>query len=358
MMIKVAFLVPYSTKYFYQIHGVSDLSVKGRDVWFFKYIPDGCVEVDIIGCLASLTYKKRVPLVVLQIVTFLPFLTRYDVVISAGFFNGILFSGVRKLLGFRKPAHVIMDTRAIGVLKPHRLTIIRLARHLLSPVDGVICFSRNHQELWEKTLGFRSKAAFAPWPMMQDVQQLSPVIGSHIFSGGSTRRDWGTLISAVKNTDASLIIVAGKDSATGKYGLEGVEIPRNVKILRDIPRQSYTELLSQAQFVVVSLQDISYDVGWDTLCQAMTLGKAVIATRIPPLLDYIVDGETGIFVNPGDAADMRETIVFLLTHPEEAVRIGANAKNAMEETKSGRKAAGQQVWSMLQRVCANGGKWQ
>ena len=355
---RIAFLAPYTKKYFYQICGVSDLSVKGKHVWFFKYLPDHSADVDIIGCLASFTYKKRIPLVLLQIAALLPSLRRYDAVISAGFLNGVLFSALRKLLRRRKPVHIILDTRAVGVLGPGKPLATRIARWLLEPVDGVVCFSRNHQDLWEEQLGFRGKAVFSPWPMVQDLRQVSVTSGDYIFSGGSTRRDWPTLISAVEHTNVPLTIVAGKDSATGKYGLEGIEIPRNVSVFRSVPREKYGELLSKCEFVVIPVLEVVTDVGWDTLSQAMTLGKAVIATRIPPILDYVIDGETGILVRPDDSAELREKILFLMANPEERQRIGGNAKSVMEETKSGRKAAGERIWSMLERVSADAGKGQ
>jgi len=355
---RIAFLAPYTKKYFYQICGVSNLSVKGKDVWFFRYLPDRSVDVDIIGCLASFAYKKRIPLVLLQIAAFLPSLRRYDAVISAGFLNGIVLSAARKLLKLRKPVHIILDTRAVGVVGPGKPLATRIARWLLQPVDGVVCFSRNHQELWETHLGFRRKAVFCPWPMVQDLRQVSLTAGDYIFSGGSTRRDWPTLISAVENIASSVTIVAGKDSATGKYGLEGIEIPRNVRVLRSVPRETYSELLSGSGFVVIAVHDVATDVGWDTLSQSMTLGKAVVTTAIPPLVDYVVDGETGILVPPGDVSALQEKILFLLAHPEEARRIGANAREVMEETKSGRKAAGERIWSMLERVSADAGKGQ
>jgi len=349
---RIAFLAPYSRKYFYHICGLHDLSANGKDVWFFRYLPDRAADVDIIGCLASLTYKKRLPLVILQIVCLLPSLKRYDAVISAGFLNGILFSAVRKLLGSRKPAHIILDTRAIGVLGPTKPLSTRIARWLLRPVDGVVCFSHNHQELWDTHLGFAGRTAFSPWPMVQSLEQANPVAGDYIFSGGSTRRDWRTLISAVENTGVPVTIVAGKDSATGNYGLEGMEIPDNVKVLRSVSREEYGELLSSSQFVVIPVREVSTDVGWDTLCQSMTLGKAVVATAIPPLVDYVIDGETGIVVPPNDPAALRQKILYLLDHPEERRRIGANAKRVMDQTKSGRKTAAETVWRMLQRIGA------
>lgn len=349
---RIAFLAPYSKKYFYRICGVSDPSVPGKEVWFFKHMPDRSVEVDVIGCLASLTYRKRIPLVLLQVASFLPSLRRYDAVISAGFFNGILFSGLRKLLRRKRPVHIILDTRAIGVLGPGKPLATRIARWLLEPVDGVVCFSRNHQELWQEHLGLCGKAVFSPWPMVQDPRQVSATAGDYIFSGGSTRRDWPTLISAVDNIASSVTIVAGKDSATGNYGLEGIRIPHNVTVLRSVPRETYSELLSGSRFVVIPVHDVATDVGWDTLSQSMTLGKAVVTTAIPPLVDYVTDGETAILVPPNDVAELREKILFLLAHPEEARRIGSNAKKVMDQTRSGREAAAETIWSMLQQAGA------
>jgi glycosyltransferase involved in cell wall biosynthesis len=44
-----------------------------------------------------------------------------------------------------------------------------------------------------------------------------------------------------------------------------------------------------------------------------------------------MDGETGILVNPSDVERMREAIQDLLTHPQEARRLGQNARQRIEE---------------------------
>mgnify|MGYP001137173066 CR=1 FL=1 len=350
---KIAFLVPYSKKYFYQKGGVSDLSVKGKDIWFFKYIPDRSIEVDIIGCLASFTYKKRVPLVIVQILSFFPLARKYDVVISSGFMNGIFFSAIRKLIRVKKFIHIILDTRAIGALKPHKTIILRIARYLLSSVDGVICFSQNHKYFWEKYLGFSGKVISAPWPMEANLKSIYPVVGDYIFSGGSTKRDWKTLISAAEKINSKFIIAAGKDSASGKYGLEDINIPKNIKVLFDIPSKQYRKLISKALFAIIPLKNVLTDVGWETLTQAMTMGKVVIVTKIPPLEHYIEDGKTGLFVEPNNSEDFREKILFLLQNPQEIERIGKNAKEKMEESKSGRKITAEKLWLMLQKIIIN-----
>jgi glycosyltransferase involved in cell wall biosynthesis len=48
-------------------------------------------------------------------------------------------------------------------------------------------------------------------------------------------------------------------------------------------------------------------------------------------LDYIIDGETGILVEPGNIRAMREAIQFLLANPKEAERLGENARQRMLE---------------------------
>lgn len=350
---RIAFLAPYSKRHFYQECGVSDLSVKGKNVWFFKHIPDRSIEADIIGCLASATYKKRVPLVMLQILSFLPSLRKYDVVISSGFLSGLLFSCVRKVAPFlRQPAHVILDTQAVTFLGRASAMRLRLARFLLSPVDGVICLSRSEQVFWETHLGFSGNVAFAPFSIDANAHSSSPSRGNYIFSCGATRRDWPTLISAIKQTDAKLVIVAGRDSATGKTGLDGIEIPENVELLFDIPHDQYNHLLLKSMFVVVPVRSVPFTAGLTVITQAMAVGKAVIATRNAPLLDYIRDGETGLFAGPGDVASLKEKITFLLRNPQEVERIGQNARRAMA-TELGEKAMGEKIWSLLQKVCAN-----
>jgi glycosyltransferase involved in cell wall biosynthesis len=63
----------------------------------------------------------------------------------------------------------------------------------------------------------------------------------------------------------------------------------------------------------------------------MALGKATIVTRISGTLDYIREGETGFFVNPGDIENMKRTMSFLLENPASAERIGASAQEAVRK---------------------------
>lgn len=346
---KIAFLAPYSKEHCYREWGVSDPSPAGKDVWFFKHIPDRSIEVDIVGCSASLTYRRRIPLVVAQILGFVRSQSSYDVVISSGFLNGIILSALRKLCPFvRGPSHVILDTQAATFLQGAGPMKIRLTRFLLSPVDGVVCLSRSEQLLWEEKLGFFGRVVYAPFAIDADVQPKSLGTGHHIFSCGATSRDWPLLLSAVKDLVAKVVVVARPDWTTGERRLQGARVPGNTEVLLDIPYDQYKELLADSLFVVVPLKSVPFTAGLTVITQAMALGKAVIATENPSLLDYIVDGETGLFTPPGDAGALADKIHFLLDNPSEAERIGLNSREAME-THLGEKAMAEAIWSLLQR---------
>ena len=56
------------------------------------------------------------------------------------------------------------------------------------------------------------------------------------------------------------------------------------------------------------------------------MARAVIAFRSRGIVDYIIDGETGLLVEPGNIQEMRDAIQFLLANPEEAKRMGENAR--------------------------------
>ena len=61
------------------------------------------------------------------------------------------------------------------------------------------------------------------------------------------------------------------------------------------------------------------------------MARAVIAFHSRGIADYIIDGETGILVEPGNISAMRDAIQYLLANPKEAQRLGENARQRMLE---------------------------
>ncbi len=71
-----------------------------------------------------------------------------------------------------------------------------------------------------------------------------------------------------------------------------------------------------------------------TLLEAMGLGKPVIASNIGGVSEIVDDGETGLLVDPGRPDQIAEGILYLLSHPEEVIRIAQNAKETAQRKSS------------------------
>jgi glycosyltransferase involved in cell wall biosynthesis len=71
-----------------------------------------------------------------------------------------------------------------------------------------------------------------------------------------------------------------------------------------------------------------------TLLEAMSLGRPVVASNIGGVSEIVDDGETGLLVEPGRPDQISERILFLLSRPEERMRIGHNARRKAQRISS------------------------
>lgn len=164
---------------------------------------------------------------------------------------------------------------------------------------------------------------------MRDVEQQIDLV----MSVGEVRgRDYKTLFQAVHDLPMKLLVAAsGSWYAREKNTSLDVMVPGNVTIAGSFSRAELKGLYTQSQFVVLPLYDVPFSAGATVALEAMCMGRAVIASRSRGILDYVVDHETGILVEPGDVEALREAIEHLLAHPEEAQRLGRNARQRVEE---------------------------
>ena len=93
-------------------------------------------------------------------------------------------------------------------------------------------------------------------------------------------------------------------------------------------------LYARSRFLVMPLLPTETDNGTTSILEAMAMGKPVICSRVNGQRDVIVDGETGLFVPPGDPKALREAIIYLWSHPEKADRMGAAARMYVEKYHS------------------------
>ena len=167
---------------------------------------------------------------------------------------------------------------------------------------------------------------FAP---RADVQQRSKVIMS---IGEPRSRDYASLLQAVQGLPVTLEVAGyGHWYAREKKNSLKMRIPENVIMLKHLRQSELRQQYASSQFVVIPVQDLVYSAGATASMEAGSMGRAVIAFRSRGITDYIIDGETGILVDPGNVQAMRDAVQSLLANPKEAKRLGENARQRILE---------------------------
>jgi glycosyltransferase involved in cell wall biosynthesis len=153
-----------------------------------------------------------------------------------------------------------------------------------------------------------------------------------VCAAGQLLRDYDCLVDAVRGLDITVQIAAG--SPWIDHTLRpGGPLPPNVTWGK-LGRHELRELYARSALAVVPIKENPYQTGIATILEMMSMGKCVVATRTTGQTDTIVDGETGVYVPPGEPVALRETIQRLMATPHEAARIGRNARRFIEERAS------------------------
>ena len=68
-----------------------------------------------------------------------------------------------------------------------------------------------------------------------------------------------------------------------------------------------------------------------TLMEAMACGVPVVSTRLVGIPDLVIDDETGVLVEPGDAGALADALQALLADPDRACRLAAAGRRHVQE---------------------------
>jgi glycosyltransferase involved in cell wall biosynthesis len=145
--------------------------------------------------------------------------------------------------------------------------------------------------------------------------------GRYVLSVGSdSMRDYDTLLRATSDLPLRLVT---------RMKLREDLLHANVTVESKLTWPDLRGRYRAAAFVVTPIKDQPRDSGHSATLQAMACGKAVILSDTRGLWDRenLRHGETCWLVAPGDPDATRAAIQFLWEHPDEAARIGANARD-------------------------------
>jgi glycosyltransferase involved in cell wall biosynthesis len=87
--------------------------------------------------------------------------------------------------------------------------------------------------------------------------------------------------------------------------------------------------------------------------EAMAAGKPVVVSRIAPLTEIVIDGETGFYAEPENPESFAEKILWLLSHREEAQNMGKRGREVVRKQFSAETMASA-VLAIYQEVFRRG----
>jgi glycosyltransferase involved in cell wall biosynthesis len=220
--------------------------------------------------------------------------------------------------------------RRLGLVGSARLVVtnqLHLSDEQLSLIDRNLVYSQAWIELQRPQV--RERAVFVPLPADGDVAAARRIArdDGYVFAGGGTGRDFATLIEALGGTEIPLRVVTFSPDTLAWEG----ELPANVHVEWRMSPRSFLERMAAARLVVVPLRDADSDFGQTTVVQALALGKPVVTTRSPGVIDYVHDGCEGLLVEAGDVPGYRAAVERL--HGDGRLR-AACGERALERARS------------------------
>jgi glycosyltransferase involved in cell wall biosynthesis len=101
-----------------------------------------------------------------------------------------------------------------------------------------------------------------------------------------------------------------------------------------VGQRDYSELrrlYAESLFTVVPLVENDMQAGITTIVESMAMERAVVVSRTRGQVGTVRHQHNGLEVAPADASTLREAILSLLDHPEEARRLGREGRRTIEE---------------------------
>jgi glycosyltransferase involved in cell wall biosynthesis len=252
---------------------------------------------------------------------------RFDVLLTSGEDLGLKLALLAWVARIKIPIYIITHGSYFASAKYPRLL------KLIGRMKNVhhLCLSDSLRRMMVADFGVPA-AQVHNTSYYTDAQFFRPleVPPSHtVVASGMANRDYRTLVRAAASLDVD-VRIAG-DSAWFKQPLDiaADDVPSNIDV-RSYDYLALRALYASAAFVIVPLYPGKHAAGYSAVAEAQAMGKAVITTRTGSESDFVIDGETGFYVSPGDAKELRGRMEYLLRNHDVALRMGQQARKRAE----------------------------
>ena len=330
-----------------------DYIAEGQPYWFYRYFQEP-VQVDVldISSIPAIERLEREKLrfYVIQALRAMSRLHRYDLIVSHGMQSGVILSLWRRLVK-GKSKHIVFDIGSFNSAAESGMAL-KLMQFSSKSIDGLIYHTGTQKQYYEKYFPWLGNKAefikFGTDSLFFDIDSEAESTGDipYIVCTGYIKRDWDTLIKAYGK------FVSGLDKKDvvpelRMIGKHDYHMPENIcwperAVLKLVPYIPVRELMKQiggAAFCVLPLEYFNYSFGQMTLLQQMALGKAVIAAKVPSMLDYVEDGRNGMLYEAGNSLDLCNKMKLLWENEELRSGLGKRASAYVKQEHNEKKMA-------------------
>ena len=165
--------------------------------------------------------------------------------------------------------------------------------------------------------------------------ETQPVFIVIMVAAFESRKDYGTLVTAaIRMIDSGRpfrFLLVG-DGELRNETENRIPVTYKNRILFTGKRTDVEALVNASDTGVLLTNSAVHGEGIsNSLLEYMANGKPVLGTRGGGTNELIEDGVTGFLLDPGNAAQVEEKLVWLYEHPEKALAMGQNGRKDIEQ---------------------------
>jgi glycosyltransferase involved in cell wall biosynthesis len=245
---------------------------------------------------------------------------------------------------------------AVGL--PERLRRLRGRRvervytEALGSVAAIVAYSEHEAadlEAWLRERGKNPCVVFCPFGVDTEYfrpPEASPTVDV-VSVGADPYRDFDLLLDAAAGmplTKFLIVTTADRRQALGR-------LPENVTVETDVAFELVRERLASARVVCLPVRLNTYSGATTVLLQSLALGKPVVVSRIPAIATGygLEDGDSCVFVEPGDGGALEAALSRLLMDPDAAAALGARGRHTVCELLSWERYA-ERIFELLREA--------
>ncbi|MHA1833728.1 MAG: glycosyltransferase [Candidatus Baldrarchaeia archaeon] len=139
------------------------------------------------------------------------------------------------------------------------------------------------------------------------------------------------VVKQVKHRENVILVIVGPDEGylrELKLLVSSLGISSNVLFIGPLYGSSKLEAYVDADILVLPSR---YETFPNVVLEAYACSKPVIASNVGSIPDVVLHGKTGLLFQVGDVEELTQTIVHMLACPEEAEKMGYEARKFVEE---------------------------